>query len=430
MRQLYPRQMRVENYITGMLGEAGKSYGFEEYDAPVLEPIELFLAKSGNELAVTQSYNFTDKGNRNLILRPELTPSLARMVASAGELVYPVKWMSFPLCFRYEKPQRGRAREFLQFNLDILGCDNLDAELEVFLVLQRIMKSLGAGPEQYLIRYSSRRLASALLQRLGFDETERSVAYTMIDKKDRMAPEKWEQWAMADLGDVGKVDSLREFASCADLDSPWLESVMGNDPALAELTEFRDMLRGAGVETASFEAGVVRGLDYYTGIVFEVMDTGGENRRAICGGGRYDNLVGLFGSQSVSGVGFGLGILTLQLFLETYGLIPGYIPDGHPAEIFLAVYSEDEREFAVGLAEDLRDRGISVEMDITCRNLSRQFRTADRKGIRFIATIGPDEVASGRLSVREMTTGETAAVPAEELQSFLESRIRDRMAKR
>lgn len=420
MRQLLPREKRVENYITTKLGEAGRAYGFEEYDAPVLEPIELFLAKSGSELAVTQSYNFTDKGDRNLIMRPELTPSLARMVAQAGELINPVKWMSFPLCFRYEKPQRGRDREFLQFNLDILGSGSLEAELEVFLVLQRIMNGLGADSRQYMIRYSSRKLASTVLGKQGLSEGEMAAAYGVIDKKYRMDPDEWTSLLGKEIADAGKAEAVSEFASCVDLDSQWLIDAVGNDPAYAELLEFRTLLRGAGVTGASFEAGVVRGLDYYTGIVFEVMDTGGKNRRALCGGGRYDNLVGMFSAQNISGVGFGLGILTLELFLETYGLIPEYVSRSHPAGLYLAVYSSDQRSFAVKLAEELRDSGISVEMDITGRNLSRQFRTADRKGIRRIATVGPDEVDSGNIAVKDMKTGISTQVPIADLPGFLD----------
>ena len=414
MRQLLPREKRVEDYIAGRIADAGRAYGFEEYEAPVLEPLELFAAKSGSELAVEQSYNFIDKGGRELIMRPELTPSLARMVAAAGELIYPVRWMSFPVCYRYERPQRGRVREFMQFNLDILGADGLEADLDVFLVLRRIMRSLGASPGQYSIRYSSRRLASTVLERLGLSPEETALAYSVIDKRDKMPPDAWEEWARQQLS-VTTAPGVISFASCGDLDSGWLEEAAGGTPALGELREFSGMLEEAGLEEADFEACVVRGRDYYTGIVFEVMDTGGENRRAICGGGRYDDLVGLFGGQRVSGVGFGLGLLTLHLFLETYGLIPDAVAVSHPADIFLAVYSGDQRGYAVKLAESLRDGGVSVEMDVTGRNVSRQIRTADRKSIRFMAVIGPDEVETGTLTVREMSTGSETRCSGEDL---------------
>lgn len=414
MRQLMPGEKRVEDYIKGKLADAGRLYGFEEYEAPVLEPLELFAAKSGSELAAEQSYNFIDKGGRELILRPELTPSLARMVASSGELIYPVRWMSFPVCYRYENPQRGRVREFTQFNLDILGTDGLEAELDVLLVLRRIMNGLGASAEQYEIRYSSRELASAVLESLGLEREQMALAYSVIDKRDKMNPGDWEEWARARMDDASLAESVIAFASCDSLDSGWLIEKAGKTEAYLEIREFGRMLERAGLSEAVFRACVVRGLDYYTGIVFEVMDTGGKNRRALCGGGRYDDLVGLFGGRRVSGVGFGLGLLTLQLFLETYGLIPEDISLSHPAELFLAVYSEEQRDFALGLAEDLRDRGIAVELDITGRNLSRQLKTAHRKSIRFTSVIGPDEASSGKITVREMSTGdETSCMAAE-----------------
>ncbi|MEN8209081.1 MAG: histidine--tRNA ligase [Candidatus Fermentibacteria bacterium] len=422
MRELTPPRRRIEKYVIKRLRDAGTAYGFEEYETPVLEPLELFLAKSGNELAVRQSYNFTDKGGRNLIMRPELTPSLARMVAASGELIYPVKWMSFPVCYRYEKPQRGRVREFMQFNLDILGISGLEAELEVFLVLRRIMNSLGASPGQYVIRYSSRKLASDVLENCGMTEDEVTKAYAVIDKKDKIKPDEWEELVRKSIKDKQKADAVVKFASCCDPDVSWLSEASGGSEACSEIVRFSGMLKNAGVSEAQFDASVVRGLDYYTGIVFEVMDTGGENRRAICGGGRYDNLVSMFGGQKVTGVGFGLGLLTLELFLTTYNLIPPDVSGKHPADIFLAVYSDKERDFAVSFAEKLRDAGIPVEMDLTCRNLSKQFRIAGRKSIGYIAVIGPEEAVSGRIKLKNLSSGTETEGEASEILQLLKDR--------
>jgi len=421
MRQLPPPAKRVEDYITDRLRNAGRVYGFEEYEAPVLELLDLFLAKSGNELAVEQSYNFTDKGGRELIMRPELTPSLARMVAASGELINPVRWMSFPVCYRYERPQRGRVREFMQFNLDILGVEDLSAELDVFLVLRRIMRDLGAFEDSYVIRYSSRRLASAALSGLGFSGDELAVAYTVIDKQDKLPAEAWREWAAQEIADPEKLRSLIALASCRDINDPWLVETVGESEAWRELAEFSRMLEDAGVTEAVFEASVVRGLDYYTGIVFEVMDTGGENRRAICGGGRYDNLVSMFGGQPVSGVGFGLGLLTLSLFLKTYGLIPKDVENRHPADIFIAVFSPQERGYALKLAEDLRSRGIAVEMDITGKKVSRQLSIAGKKGIRYSTVIGSREIEEGGFQLKRMSSGEQFSCTAEEAAAIIGS---------
>lgn len=421
MRQLSPPEKRVEDYITDQLRNAGRAYGFEEYEAPVLEPLDLFLAKSGNELAVEQSYNFTDKGGRELILRPELTPSLARMVAASGELINPVRWMSFPVCYRYERPQRGRVREFMQFNLDILGADDLNAELDVFLVLRRIMSNLGADGGRYVIRYSSRKLAATVLSGLGFSGDELSAAYTVIDKQDKLPQDSWLEWAAGEISDPGKLKSVIALASCCDIQDPWLLETAGESDAWQELAEFSRLLQDAGVTEAVFEASVVRGLDYYTGIVFEVMDTGSENRRAICGGGRYDNLVSMFGGQPISGVGFGLGLLTLSLFLNTYDLIPEDIENSHPADIFIAVCSSRERDFALKVAEELRSRGIAVEMDITGKKVSRQLSIAGRKGIGYSTVIGSREMEEGRMQLKRMSSGDQFSCTVAEAVEILES---------
>jgi len=399
MRELYPPEKRVEEHIVDGIRGAGAAYGFEEYEAPVLEPLELFLAKSGTELAREQSYNFLDKGGREIALRPELTPSLARMIAAAGELVLPVRWMSFPDCFRYEKPQRGRVREFLQFNLDVLGTDDPSAELEVFLVLRRIMRTFAVPETHYRIRYSSRTLASAALGGAGLGPEEIARALPLIDRRDKMPGSDWESWVVETLGPEHGA-AVVEYSRCDSPDSRWLERVAGGTTAMEEIRRFSGMLARTGIDTAAFDPGVVRGLDYYTGIVFELSDTGSGNRRAICGGGRYDDLVGLFGGRRISGVGFGLGILTLQLFLETYGLIPAGIASRPPADVFLAAFSEEQRGFVLRLAEDLRDAGVSVETDVSGRGLRKQFTLAEKRGIDRIVVIGPEETATGRVTVR------------------------------
>ncbi|MBC8428683.1 MAG: histidine--tRNA ligase, partial [FCB group bacterium] len=407
------------NYIVDKLRKSGLLYGFEEYDAPVLEPLELFLAKSGSELARKQSYNFTDKGGRQLIMRPEMTPSLARMVAGGRELVNPIKWMSFPLCYRYERTQRGRVREFLQFNLDILGCNNLNAEVEVILVLERLFSALGATTEQYQIAFSSREFAAEVFRKSGLCKQEIILSYSIIDKKSKMEQEEWLKYLQENIPDSAKSEAVRKFANCDSLEVPWLLELMKDNLAYNELLEFSFLLKDTGSKAAKFDAGVVRGLDYYTGIVFEVMDTGGENRRAICGGGRYDDLVSIFGEREVSGVGFGLGILTLKLFLETYGLIPASILNASTADLYLAVISADELGYALQVAEELRDSGITVEMDILGKNLSRQFKLAEKRNIRFMAIVGGDEAATATVSLKDMNSGAKETLKLGDIPAFI-----------
>ncbi len=426
MRQLYPDAMAVEEGIAAVIRRVAVSYGFEEYDGPVIEPLELFLAKSGSELVMEQSYRFTDRGGREVVLRPEMTPTLARMIAGAPDTPMPARWMSFPVCFRYERPQRGRVREFRQFNCDILGSDSLAADAEVVAVLDGIMRGLGAPPGSYSIRYSSRRLASEVLASLGVAETLHQKALAIIDRKSKLPAGEWRAWASETLG--GAADSVERFSSCSSLDDGWLAEHGAAGGELERLREFESLLAAAGVGSASFDAGIARGLDYYTGIVFELLDAGGENRRAICGGGRYDNLVGIFGGKPVPGVGFGLGMLTLKLFLETLGL-PAPGRPGAP-DVFMAVFSPSELPWAVEAAEAMRSRGLSVLASLECGRLARQFREASRRGASFTAVAGPEEAAERSVTLKDMSSGEQARMSLEEALDVLTARLAARQPAR
>jgi histidyl-tRNA synthetase len=403
MRQRYPEELLVERHVCRVLIESGALSGFQEYDGPVLEPFSLFEAKSGGELVEKQSYWFTDRGNRKVVMRPELTPTLARMVAARGEMHLPVRWMSMPLCYRHERPQRGRVREFLQFNLDILGADPPAAELEVFLVLDRMMRTLGVSSDKYRIRWSSRRFASAALNALGVSNA--AGAFAVLDRRDKTGEAEWFGMLTEAFGSDDTARSVKRLCEVQDPEDPFLADLLGECPELAEVRGFGRLLSGAGMGSAEFCPSVVRGLDYYTGIVFELTDTGGENRRALCGGGRYDNLVGMFEGRKVSGVGFGLGVLALTLFLETYGCLPeGLTP---PASLFVAVFSPDELAHALKLGEEFRNRGIATVVDVSGRKVSKQFQQASRENFPWAVVVGPDEAQTGILGLKNMRSGET-----------------------
>ncbi len=406
MRQRYPEEFRTEKYVTDILRKSSLIAGFEEYDGPVVEPMSLFAAKSGGELVERQSYSFCDRGGRDVILRPEMTPSLARMIAARGELHLPVRWFSMPLCFRYERPQRGRVREFLQFNCDILGSESLAAELEIMMALHSVMKAFRAEPSIYRIGWSSRRFMSEALALCGVCRGSLPSVFAAIDKKDKMKPEDWQDHLLQVCGDnVTVAESVSRLVSVESARDPWLVSLMKNSESYTEIVEFQELLTDAGIESAVFSPGVVRGLDYYTGIVFELMDTGGENNRALCGGGRYDNLVGLFGSKRISGVGFGMGVLTLSLFLETYDLIPESVKGASPADIYIAVFSKEVLGSAASLASFFRELGFRTIMDVSGRKLGRQFAEAARLGVPRAVTVGPDEVAGGIYQMKDLKLG-------------------------
>ncbi|HOP26496.1 MAG TPA: histidine--tRNA ligase [Candidatus Sabulitectum sp.] len=420
MRQRYPEEFRVENYVTGKLREGSLKAGFEEYDGPVMEPLSLFAAKSGGELVERQSYTFLDRSEREVILRPEMTPSLARMIAHRGELQLPVRWFSMPLCFRYERPQRGRVREFLQFNCDILGSSDLSADLEIMMVLGGIMESFKAPSSIYRIGWSSRRFMTSALERCGVPSESVQTVFAAVDRRDKMKPGPWRESLMEACGGSEKIASMVEkLVGVESTGDPWLRELMEGCESHEEIVRFQDLLARSGVEGTSFSPAVVRGLDYYTGIVFELMDTGGENRRALCGGGRYDNLVGLFGSKKISGVGFGMGVLTLTLFLETYGLIPKTLESAHPADLYVAVVSGDVLAEAAALARFFRGRGFRTMIDVSGRKIGRQFGEASRLGIPRIVTVGSEEVALGRFPMKLLADGTVTTGTPEELASFL-----------
>ena len=420
MRQRFPEQFRVEKFVTDVLSGSSVSAGFQEYDGPVIEPLALFAAKSGGELVGRQSYSFTDRGEREVILRPEMTPSLARMVASSGELQLPVRWFSMPLCYRYERPQRGRVREFLQFNLDILGSNSLAAELEVILVLNGIMKSFDAPSSIYRIGWSSRRFMTEALLRCGVKQELHSGVFSAIDKKDKMKDEAWSDYLLQACGGDKKVaGTVVSLVSVESLSDSWLVNLMAESPAFNEVQEFDLLLEKTGISSALFSPGVVRGLDYYTGIVFELVDTGSENRRSLCGGGRYDNLVGLFGAGRISGVGFGLGVLTLTLFLESYGLIPESVKQAAPADVYIAVASSSVIADAGLLAETLRNSGIRVMMDVSGKKLGKQFSEASRNRITQVITVGVEEAKTGIYKMKYLPDGKVTAGSVEELIGIL-----------
>jgi histidyl-tRNA synthetase len=296
-----------------------------------------------------------------------------------------------------------------------------EAELELLLLLRRIMRSLGADASIFEIAYSSRGLAGEVLSSAGMGPELQERAFHAIDRRDKMDDRAWMDYLADGLESDSQVDAARRLADCRDPEEDWLVEVAGDTEAHRRLLWLSERLRRQGVECAVFDGSVVRGLDYYTGVVFELRDTGGRNRRAICGGGRYDDLVGLFGGRKVPGAGFGLGILTLQLFLESYGLIPEGTAGTPAADLFIAVYSSEQRAEAAGLAESLRDAGLRVETDVTGKRLSSQLRVAGSRGVPYAAVLGPEEVSSGRISLKEMASGRQIELPFDEIAGYLAS---------
>jgi histidyl-tRNA synthetase len=413
-RDFFPADFAARHHIVRAWRETARRYGFEEYDGPPLEPLELYVEKSGEEI-VDQLYNFVDKGGREVSLRPEMTPTLARMVGERGRaLPKPIRWFSVPQLFRYERTQRGRLREHFQWNVDIMGEDDIAADAEVLAVALDGLTTLGLGADDVVARVNDRRLLEALLRRQGVPADRLGGAYAAIDKMSREEPEQTRRRLTDDAGlDAAVVDGVMELFDHG-LDG--LAGLYGEDeavgPELERLGRYFETLEemgwGAHVE---FDPRIVRGLAYYTGTVFEIFDRQGE-LRAICGGGRYDDLLAAVSDLEMSAVGFGMGDVVLAELLRERGLLPESVegPDYHVVTI-----TEDQRPVLRQVARRLRDAGHSVSYTLRQVGVGKQFKDANTRNARQTVVLGPEEVGRGVAVVRAMGTGEEREVPLDEL---------------
>jgi len=416
-RDFYPKDKRIQNYIFSTWRKVSESYGYEEYGASILEPLEIYAAKSGQELANEQTYSFVDRGGRTVAIRPEMTPTVSRMVAARRqELAYPARLYSIANFMRYERPQRGREREFWQLNVDIFGDDGVTAEAEIITLADSIMNAFGAKPQDYVIKINNRKLINFMMaQYLGLDAVQAQFMVKLLDRKNKISQQDFIDQATEIFGDqpeVGlrKIDELLRATSMAELPEEIRDS-----SSVREVQELFTLLERADVKSLVFDITLMRGLDYYTGMVFEVFDTNPENSRSLFGGGRYDGLVGLFGAESISAVGMAPGGTTFQNFLEGHNLLPAL---HSTTEVYVAVLGDVSRE-AIKVARDLRNGGVNVELDISGRKLDRQIKIALKKDIPYILFIGEDEVASGKYTLKDITKSEERKLNIDEIIDFL-----------
>ncbi len=405
-RDFYPEDKRLQKRLFAQMRKVAESFGYEEYDAPILEPLELYLAKTGEEIVNEQTYAFTDRGGREVVIRPEMTPTVSRMVAGRRqELAYPLRWYSIPNLWRYERPQRGRLREHWQLNVDVFGLEGLEAEHEVILVADGVLRSFGARRSMYSIKLNSRPLISGLLSEyLGLSEVQAQTMTRLIDRKHKMDQVRFTaeaeailQPAQREAGVGSKLDDLLKIKTLDEL-----PEAFGRSPEAERLRRLMDLLTGSGVTNVEFDISLMRGFDYYTDIVFEVFDTDPANNRAMFGGGRYDGLVGLFGVEPVPTVGFGMGDVTLQNFLESHKLLPKIRTE---TDIYVAMIG-DVYEPAGKVVKDLREMGLNVAFDTTGRKPAQQIKTAIKKDIRYILFVGEKELADERYTIKNLKTGE------------------------
>lgn len=415
-RDFFPEEMRLRDQVFGQLRQTLISFGYEAYDGPMLEPFELYAAKSGEELVNEQLYSFEDRGGRKVAMRPEMTPTLARMVAAKGaQLPRPIRWFSQPNLWRYERPQRGRLREHWQLNVDLLGLDSEVAEVEIVQIAIHLLRGFGAGITDFEVQINHRQLMNDLFdQVLQLEAAQIPQVARAIDKRAKIKPEQFESL----LGEAGcsslQIEQLIKF-----LDSPLmdLEDMLGDSEGFKSLCRFFDQVNAMGLgPVCRFKASIMRGLDYYTGIVFEVFDKHPDNRRALFGGGRYDNLVGMFGGQSIPGVGFGMGDVTFFDFLETHGLTPEARTQ---IQVMVGLFNEDCLTHSLQIAQRLREAGLNVESVLTPQKLGKQFQSADKKGIPFVVMAGPDEMAAEQVSLKDLRSGEQTGLDLTDLVSHL-----------
>lgn len=413
-RDFYPQEMRLRNWFFGVIRRELEKSAFEEYNGPMLESLELYAAKSGEEIANKQTYNFVDRGDRRVAIRPEMTPTVARMVAAKiGDLSFPLKWFSIPNMYRYEATQRGRLREFWQLNVDVFGCNGFEADLEVVTSAIRIMRAFGADETMFTVRINNRRFFNDVVAAITGKDTDGSrLVSKVIDRKNKVARESYE----ADLAALGLSDA--QIAQIDALYSMSVEEATALCPESVGADELRRLFAalekmGLG-KYCVFDFGIIRGLDYYTGTVFEVFDNAPENNRAMFGGGRYDNLVDLFVKNAkVSGVGYGMGDVTLENFLVTHHLVPESF--GTDIKVLVTRFEDVPYEAYTSLAEELRDADITASVYLGQKKFGKQLEYAVKGAYSHAIIMGGDEYARGVVRLKNLVTREEKEVAREEL---------------
>ena len=424
-RDFYPEDKRLQKYLFSKMRETAERFGYEEYDAPILEPTELYLSKGNQEIIDEQTYTFADRGQRSVTIRTEMTPSVSRMVAGRRqELAYPVRWYSIPNLWRYERMQRGRLREFWQLNIDIFGINGVEAEHEIITLADQLMKSYGAKPDMYTMQVSSRQLTEALFgDYLGLDRTQSETLIRLIDRMKKLPYESFVAQADAILTpsqrEAGSLDSLLGLLKVKRLSD--LPAGFERLPVVLRLGQLFAMLESSRVTNVVFDITLMRGFDYYTDIVFEVADTDPENNRSMFGGGRYDGLVGAFGVEPIATVGFGMGDVTLENFLSSHGLLPKLQSE---VDAYVVLIGDNTYEQALGAIAELRDMGLNLAIDTSGRKMDKQIKTAVKKGLHYAIFIGEAELKSEQFKLRNLVDGSEETHSLQRIVSLVKDRRR------
>lgn len=384
VRDFYPEDSATLRYMFSKWREVVERCGYVEYQASILEPSELYKAKGveNEEMVKDQTYTFTDRGEREVTLRPEMTPTVARMVAARRrDLGFPLRLYSIPNCFRYERSQRGRLREFWQLNVDLFGTHSPAADAEIIGIAYGAMKIFGAKDEDFVIKVGSRSALEKSFADANISEENKKALFKLLDRRSKIAETEFEE-------------ELRKLGASSSLFSP--------DTVPQDIAKMIGDFAAVGVKNIVYAPEVVRGFAYYTGMVFEVFDTHADNNRSLMGGGRYDNLTKLFDDEPLPGVGFAIGDVTMLDFLETHGLAPAYVP---PTQLYIAITDASLAIKAQALCGELRREGVSAAIDFGDKKLGDQIKTATKHKIPHLIVLGEDELKSGEFTIRDLTTG-------------------------
>ena len=397
VRDFYPEDQAFLNYLIATCRTTAERFGYVEYHASILEPAELYKAKAAEneEIINEQTYTFTDRGGREVTLRPEMTPTVARLVAGRRrDLGFPLRLFSIPNLFRYERPQRGRLREHWQLNVDLFGTSSLAGDAEIISVSHSLLLGFGAKEEDFVIKVGSRAFLNRLMDECGLEAEARNKFLYLLDRRAKMSKEEFET-------------ALSEFTVPIEK--------LSSDVVPEDVAAVLQYLADSGIHNARFDTSIVRGFSYYTGVVFEVFDTHSDNNRSLFGGGRYDNLLELFDDEKVSGVGFGMGDVTIRDFLSVRNLLPHFVP---PTHVYIAVSNTSMVKKALELGSMLRLAMVNVSVDFGDKKLSDQIKAASKHKIPYLVVVGEDEVTSGNYKVRDLKSGEEKTLPSSELAQF------------
>ena len=399
-RDFYPPEKSVNSWLYQTIREVSESFGYQEFDGPFLESIDLYAAKSGEELVKEQSFVFPDKSGKLITLRPELTPSLVRMIAQQQQqLFYPLRWWSFGPFWRYESPQKGRGREFFQWNADLIGVDSPEADAELAALMAVFFKKVGLASDQVNVFVNNRRLMEKKLNDLGIPTEDQTGVFRLIDRKDKLNEQDWQAYAVEIGLDAKQLDGIKTLLNSEDL---WKES--------EELRRFFSAVDALGVtDYIVYSPRIIRGLDYYTGTVFEALALSTDVRRSISGGGRYDNLLADVGGDPLPGVGFAMGDMVISVVLEELGLFPKN-RGSSPAEVMVTVFAEETQMASYQLGAELRQAGIKVTTYPTPDKMGKQLRHAERIGAKIVVILGPDEIRDQEIAIKDLKTREQISI--------------------